>query len=57
MKKTWEMPEAPVRDYSTEHITDCIIYDIIALSEVGSDYRKVSVEVAKDLLKRFEKDE
>ena len=50
------MPEAPKRDFSISHITDCIIYDIIALSEAGSDYKKVSVEVAKELLNRYEKE-
>lgn len=48
------MPEAPKRDYSIEHITDCIISNIIVLSEVGSDFREVSIQVAKEILKRYE---
>ena len=48
-----KFPKAPKRDFSISYITDRIISDIIALSEVGSDFRKVSIEVAKEILKRF----
>lgn len=48
------MPEAPKRDYSIEHITDCVISNIIDLSEVGSDFRDVSVQVAKEILRRYD---
>ena len=47
------MPKAPQRDYSIEHITDCVISNIIVLSEVGSDFRDVSVQVAKEILRRY----
>ena len=49
------MPQAPQRDFSIKHITDCVISKIITLSEAGTDFRKVSVEVAKEILNRFEK--
>ena len=49
------MPQAPQRDFSINHITDCVISKIITLSEVGTDFREVSVEVAKEILNRFEK--
>lgn len=48
-----KFPKAPKRDFSISHITDLIISDIIKLSEVGTDFRKISVEVAKEILKRF----
>ena len=51
-----DMPEAPKRDFSIGHITDCVISNIIGLSEVGTDFRKVSVEVAKEILNRYEKE-
>ena len=55
MKNNLEnMPEAPKRDCSIEHITDCIISNIIALSEVGSDFKDVSIKVAKEILRRYE---
>lgn len=53
---TKNMPHAPRRDFSIDHITNCVISEIIALSEVGTDFREVSVEVAKEILNRFEKE-
>ena len=48
--------QAPQRDFSIDHITNRVISEIISLSEVGTDFREVSVEVAKEILNRFEKD-
>lgn len=56
MKNKLSMPEAPKRDYSIEHITDCVISQIIALSEISSDFREVSKEVAKEILRRYSKE-
>jgi len=53
---TKNMSHAPKRDFSINHITDCVISEIIVLSEAGTDFRKVSIEVAKELLNRFEKE-
>lgn len=50
------MPRVPERDFSIDHITNRVISEIISLSEVGTDFRKVSVEVAKEILNRFEKE-
>lgn len=50
------MPKAPQRDFSINHITNRVISEIIVLSEVGTDFRKVSVDVAKEILNRFEKE-
>lgn len=50
------MPQAPQQDFSINHITNRVISEIIALSEVGTDFREVSVEVAKEILNRFEKE-
>ena len=50
------MPQSPQRDFSINHITDCVISEIIALSETGTDFRQISVEVAKEILNRFEKE-
>lgn len=50
------MSQVPQRDFSINHITDCVISEIIVLSEAGTDFRKVSVEVAKEILNRFEKE-
>lgn len=48
-----KFPRAPKRDFSINYITDRIVFNIMELSEVGTDFRKVSVEVAKEILKRF----
>lgn len=48
------MPNTPKRDYSISHITDCVISQIIVLSEVGSDFKEVSKEIAREILRRFE---
>lgn len=53
---TKNMPQAPKRDFSINHITNRVISEIIVLSEVGTDFREVSVEVAKEILNRFEKE-
>ena len=53
---TKNMPHAPKRDFSINHITNRVISEIIVLSDVGTDFRKVSVEVAKEILNRFEKE-
>ena len=53
---TKNMPHAPQQDFSINHITNRVISEIIALSEVGTDFREVSVEVAKEILNRFEKE-
>lgn len=50
------MPQAPQRDFSIDHITNRVISEIISLPEVGTDFREVSVEVAKEILNRFEKE-
>ena len=53
---TKNMPQAPQRDISIDHITNRVISEIIVLSEADTDFRKVSVEVAKEILNRFEKE-
>ena len=53
---TKNMPQAPKRDFSIDHITNRVISEIIVLSEAGTDFREVSVEVAKEILNRFEKE-
>ena len=54
-----DMPEAPKRDFSIDRITNRVISEIIVLSDyrkVGIDFRKISVEVAKEILNRYEKE-
>ena len=56
---TKNMPKAPQRDFSIDHITNRVISEIIVLSDyrkVGIDFRRVCVEVAKEILNRFEKE-
>lgn len=53
---TKNMPHAPKRDFSINHITNRVISEIIVLLERGTDFREVSVEVAKEILNRFEKE-
>ena len=45
-----KFPKAPKKDFSISCITDRIIFDIIELSEAGTDSRKISVEVDAPLM-------
>ena len=48
-----DIPKKFKPNLTISHLTDITIAFIIDNSEFGSDFRKVSVEVAKEILKRF----